>query len=188
MRRVPPPPTRFGAPASGVAIQPSARKAGVPPPPTRFAGRPAAAPSAAQAKRPGIPPPTAPRSTRAPGVAQPMLIYGSSGSGGFGGDDDRGGDPPKWRPEDKVGKLVHLPRTKLKGGKHFIPANWSDRMLALAIRLSGNLGRMTNVMSDIQDVTGDEKPMELSSYHYTEKSNDTYVSLTNTKEKGLFRL
>lgn len=131
--------------------------------------------------------PTAARAPASPvpagkkAAAQGMMMDVSGGLGGSGGDGDK---PRKWRPDDKAGFMLLMPRSKGAGGKHFIPANWIDRLFALAIQLAGNLGRVESIMSDIQDLIGEQAPLELSFYRLTKSSSDPYVSLTNSREKG----
>lgn len=114
-----------------------------------------------------------------PATCQRMLLTG--GYGGMGGGDK---PPDRWKPDDKSGSLIYLPRNKLKGGKHFIPANWIDRLLALAVSQS-NLGQLVSMASDMQDLLGDEAPLELSFYRVTNVSKGPYVTFTNSSEKGL---
>ncbi|HZU33275.1 MAG TPA: hypothetical protein VFB79_19325 [Candidatus Angelobacter sp.] len=115
------------------------------------------------------------------GIVQAMLQRGSGGSGD-------GGDGDKWKPWEPSGKLVMMPRTKGAGGKHFIPANWIDRLFAVVVQNCANLGQVENFISAVQDLIGEDQPLEISFYKYTSSESSPYVSLTSTSEKGLFQV
>jgi hypothetical protein len=123
-------------------------------------------------------------------IVQRMMISPTLGMGGASG--GSGGDDRKqpWHPDHKTGPLFQVPRTA-RGGKHFIPANWIDRLISLAVHNAGTIGRMEQMMSEMQDILGDEAPLELSKYYYTrstQKSGSHYASLDNKGETGFLQV
>ncbi len=110
-----------------------------------------------------------------------MMVARGGGGGGGGGDEKK---PRKWQPDDKAGKLIFLPRSKGAGGKHFIPANWLDRLLAMSVEIAGTLGRVEQIMADLHDLVGNDAPLEISFYRIEHKSASPYVSLTDSSQRG----
>jgi hypothetical protein len=110
---------------------------------------------------------------------------GGWGSGGGKDDDDR--PEGRWHPDDKIKKLMLIPRNKKAGGKHFVPASWIDRMLALATQ-NVSVSGFTNILSEMHDILGHDEPLEISNHFFTDTSDGPYATVTDSSELGLVQV
>src|SRR5471032_1889009 len=120
------------------------------------------------------------------------MITSATGNWGGGPSGSGGGDrpPDRWHPDDTVRKLMNIPRGKLSGGNHFIPANWIDRMLAVAVMTARTVGRVQELMSELHDLVGNDAPLEISNKLYTDSSSSLspYTSRSDSSETGLVQV